>query len=79
MRAQLTAKLREAELELSINRAKLDQQNAKLERQQSELERREKSLASKYASVGQDGEPQQMGVLDRLTRHLGARKQSDTL
>ena len=77
LRAQLTEKLREAEVELSINRAKLDQRKAELERQQSELERREKSLANKYSNVNDT--PQRMGVLDRLTRHLGVRKQADSL
>ena len=77
LRAQLTEKLREAEVELSINRAKLDQRKAELERQQLELERREKSLADKYSNV--NGTPQRMGVLDRLTRHLGVRKQADSL
>ncbi len=79
LRAQLTEKLREAEVELSINRAKLDQRRAELERRQNELERREKSLASKYSSVDVDGTPQKLGVLDRLTRHLGVRKQADSL
>ncbi len=77
LRAQLTEKLREAEVELSINRAKLDQRKAELERRQTELDRREKSLDSKYANV--NGAPQKMGVLDRLTRHLGVRKEVDTL
>ena len=79
LRSQLTEKLREAEVELSINRAKLDQRKAELERRQTELDRREKSLASKYPTIGKDGTPQRMGVLDRLTRHLGVRKQSDSL
>jgi hypothetical protein len=77
LRSQLTEKLREAEVELSINRAKLDQRKAELERRQTELDRREKSLNSKYANV--NGAPQKMGVLDRLTRHLGVRKQADSL
>ena len=77
LRAQLTEKLREAEVELSINRAKLDQRKAELERRQTELERREKSFESKYDNV--NGTPQKKGVLDRLTRHLGVRKQVDSL
>lgn len=77
LRAQLTEKLREAEVELSINRAKLAQRKAELERRQTELDRREKSLDSKYLNV--NGAPQKMGVLDRLTRHLGVRKKVDTL
>jgi len=79
LRAKLIKKLREAEVELSINRAKMDQQRAKLERQQLELERREKSLASRYPTVDEDGVPQRMGVLDRLTRHLNTSKNPDTL
>ena len=74
LRANLTAKLRDAEVELSINRAKLDQRLAQLERQQAELERREKSLESKNS----DGTSQKSGVLDRLSRHIGAHKQSDS-
>ena len=79
LRAQLTAKLRDAEIEISINRAKLDQRKAELELRQTELDRREKSLNSKYANVDANGAPQQMGVLDRLTRHLGVRKKTDSL
>ncbi|MEM7786074.1 MAG: hypothetical protein AAF623_22190, partial [Planctomycetota bacterium] len=61
---------REAEVELSINRARLSQQKAELEEMQVELERREKQLLERQAeSKNSDGG--NGGMLSRMKRHLG--------
>lgn len=65
----LSSKLRDAEVELSINRAKLSQQWAALEERQFELEKREAHLESRYGEVD-DSTKKKMGILDRLSRHL---------
>jgi hypothetical protein len=71
LKTQLTSKLRDAEVELSINRAKLSQQWATLEQRQFEIEQRENNLKSKYANVSSTGETsKKQGMLDRLSRHL---------
>ncbi|MFT7633233.1 MAG: hypothetical protein ACI87E_004288, partial [Mariniblastus sp.] len=73
IKEELNAKLREAEIELSINRAKLSQQKAMLESKQVELDRRASSLDEKYAAI-QKAPKQRVGFLDRLSLHLGKEK-----
>ena len=68
LKEQLTSKLRDAEVELSINRAKLSQQWASLEQRQYEIAQREATFASKYGSLNEPAKKQ--GLLDRLSRHL---------
>lgn len=70
LKEQLTSKLRDAEVELSINRAKLSQQWASLEQRQFEVEQRENNLNNKYAKFKKGKPDQKQGILDRLSRHL---------
>ena len=76
LKEQLTAKLREAEIEMSINRAKLSQQRASLEQMQADLERREADLEAKLAQA-KTSKPvpahneKKRGMMDRWKRHLG--------
>ncbi len=71
LKTQLTSKLRDAEIELSINRAKLSQQWASLEQRQFEIEQRENNLKNKYSKLSNGGETdKKQGMLDRLSRHL---------
>lgn len=67
LKEQLTAQLREAEIELSINRAKLSQEWAALEQRETLLAQRESDLKSKYSPKDEEGKA---GLLDRFTRHL---------
>lgn len=69
LKSELNEKLREAEIELSIGRAKISQQQAEIASRQVELERRSDALESKLASYP-DGPARKSGFLDRLTRHL---------
>lgn len=69
LKAELNEKLREAEIELSIGRAKISQQQAEIASRQVELERRSEALESKLAAC-LDGPARKTGFLDRLTRHL---------
>ena len=69
LKAELNEKLREAEIELSIGRAKISQQQAEIASRQVELERRSEALESKLAACS-DGSARKTGFLDRLTRHL---------
>ena len=71
LKEELTSKLRDAEVEFSINRAKLSQLKAELDDRQVELERRTAALEEKYGDSGSGKKP---GFLDRLTRHLSLRK-----
>lgn len=71
LKNELTGKLREAEVELSINRAKLSQEWANLEQMKSELSQREAALSSKYR---QSKHNEKTGLLDRFTRHLSKKK-----
>jgi chromosome segregation ATPase len=76
LKEQLTAKLREAEIELSINRAKLSQQRASIEQMQADLERREAGLEAKLAQVKKtktspSNADKKRGMMDRWKRHLG--------
>jgi hypothetical protein len=69
LKSELNDKLREAEIELSIGRAKISQQQAEIASRQVELERRSEALESKLAACP-DGPARKAGFLDRLTRHL---------
>lgn len=69
LKSELNEKLREAEIELSIGRAKISQQQAEIASRQVELERRSEALESKLAAFP-DGPARKTGFLDRLTRHL---------
>lgn len=71
LKEELTSKLRDAEVEFSINRAKLSQLKAELDSRQVELERRAASLEEKY---GGTPSVEKSGFLDRLARHLSLRK-----
>ncbi|MFK7767662.1 MAG: hypothetical protein AB8B55_10615 [Mariniblastus sp.] len=73
LKQDLTSKLRDAEVELSINRAKLSQFKAKLEEKQVELDRQASAIEAKLAQSKQADEKK--GILWRLTRHL--RQQPD--
>ena len=68
---ELTAKLREAEIELSINRAKLSQQRASLEQLQADLERREAAVEEKLKQSKSGSSDKKGGLMDRWKRHLG--------
>lgn len=70
LKEQLTAQLREAEVELSINRAKLCKEWATLEQRATELGQRESALKSKYNDAESTTKH---GLLDRITRHLSRR------
>ncbi len=69
LKTELNEKLREAEIELSIGRAKISQQQAEIASRQVDLERRSEALESKLAACP-DGPARKTGFLDRLTRHL---------
>ena len=69
LKSELNEKLREAEIELSIGRAKISQQQAEIASRHVDLERRSEALESKLAACP-DGPSRKMGFLDRLTRHL---------
>ena len=75
LKEQLTSKLRDAEVELSINRAKLSQQWASLEQRQFEIAQRESMFANKYGSL--DEPTKKQGLLDRLSRHLSRKTDND--
>ena len=69
LKSELNEKLREAEIELSIGRAKISQQQAEIASRHVDLERRNEALESKLAACPA-GPSRKMGFLDRLTRHL---------
>lgn len=75
LKEQLTSKLRDAEVELSINRAKLSQQWASLEQRQFEIAQRESMFANKYGNLDEPAKKQ--GLLDRLSRHLSRKTDDD--
>jgi hypothetical protein len=75
LKEQLTSKLRDAEVELSINRAKLSQQWASLEQRQFEIAQRESMFANKYGSLDEPAKKQ--SLLDRLSRHLSRKTDDD--
>lgn len=76
LKEEWTNKVREAEIEVSINRAKLSQLEAELEERQVELDRRAKALEQKYGGYAiQTAAPtSKPSFLERLKLHLGGRK-----
>ena len=68
LKEQLKAKLREAEMELSINRAKVSQEKAAIERMQADLESREATVEAKLQQI-KSGDKK--GLMDRWKRHMG--------
>ena len=80
LKNELNSKLREAEVEVSINRARLSQERAEFERNLAELDRRSANLEAKLAAMttdndgnaGDDGDPEKStGFMDRFKRHMG--------
>lgn len=73
LKRDLNSKLRDAEVELSINRARLSQERAELEQKQSELEHRTADLEAKLRAKACDTDDQNKkgGFMNRFTRHLG--------
>ncbi|MEE2826395.1 MAG: hypothetical protein VYE64_07180 [Planctomycetota bacterium] len=72
LKAELHEKLREAEVELSISRAKIVQESAQLEEERRELEKRASQIEP---SSNTPMEGKKTSMLDRLSRHmLPARK-----
>ena len=69
LKEQLNAKLREAEVELSISRAKIAQQRAELDEEHVELDRRAKMIEEKFAAVAQ-APKRRMGLFKWLWHHL---------
>ncbi|MEL7497532.1 MAG: hypothetical protein AAFN77_07975 [Planctomycetota bacterium] len=74
LKKDLNSKLRDAEVELSINRAKLSQQRAELEQKQAELEQRAADLEARLASHSNDQGQKRESFMSRFTRHLGRGK-----
>ncbi len=70
LKDQLTSQLREAEIELSISRAKMSQRKAKLDQMQSDIERREKEMADGL----REGAGKSAGRSRLLNRWLNSRK-----
>ena len=71
---EMNLKLRNAEVELSIERAKLSQLEAELESKQVELERRDLALSQKYGDRdSHNQQEEQSNLLDRLKKHLTAK------
>ncbi|MDG1875303.1 MAG: hypothetical protein P8J27_15420 [Mariniblastus sp.] len=81
LKGELTSKLRDAEVELSIQRAKLSQLNAELDQKKTELDQREAQLAGKYDEYSKANAASSSSLLERLKRHLNAkdRKNLDRL
>ena len=76
LKRQLNSKIREAEVEMSINRARLMQERVEFERAQTELERRAAMLEAKLAaSTGNETEnvadESDDNMMGRFKRHLG--------
>ena len=74
LKRQLKSKIREAEVEMSINRARLMQERVEHERVQADLERRAATLEAKLAaSTGDDNEnsTEENNIMGRFKRHLG--------
>ena len=72
LKKQLTSQLREAEVELSISRARLSQQQSSMEQKVTELDRREEILKRKISQW--QSTQKKSGLLDRWARHLTFRK-----
>jgi len=76
IKKELNIKLRDAEVQLSIERAKLSQREAELESKQVELDRRDLELSEKFRGrAKRNGGPEveQTSLLDRLKKHLTAK------
>lgn len=81
IKQELNEKLRDAEVELSIERAKLSQLRAELDAKQTDLERRNKALNEKIVNrkinrpaLDSDSyEEDEISILDRLKKHLTAK------
>ena len=72
LKAELNSKLREVEVELSINRARLSQERAEFERNQADLDRRASKLDARLAAMNSDGDDDSDGdLMSRFKRHLG--------
>ena len=71
LKAELNSKLREVEVELSINRARLSQERAEFERNQAELDRRTAKLDAKLAAMNGDDDDGS-DLSSRFKRHLGS-------
>ena len=75
LKAELNSKIREAEVEMSINRARLMQERVEFERAQAELERRAAKLEAKLAANSGDddasADESDEGIMGRFKRHLG--------
>lgn len=73
LKKELNKKLRDAEVELSINRAKLSQQKAELEQRQAELEQKNADLEARLKSAQENGgnSGKKEGIMSRFARHLG--------
>ena len=69
LKEKLNDKLREAELELSISRAKIAQQKALFDEQQVELERRSKMIEEKFAAI-KNAPKRRMGFFKWIWHHL---------
>ena len=74
LKNELREKLRQAEMELSISRAKISRENAMLEERKAELEQMAERIRSQSRTDGQ--EPQKLSMLDRLNRHMKTLKRS---
>ena len=72
LKKELRQKLREAEMELSITRAKISQERAELDEKKNDLER----LAARVGENKETGSKKK-SMLERFSRHLGARKEED--
>jgi len=75
IKEELQAKLRDAEVELSIERAKFSQLSAELESKRVELDRRDSELTEKFTQRKNNSNSgqEQDGLLDRLKKHLTAK------
>lgn len=73
LKERLNAKLQDAEVELSIGRAKISQQQAELADDQVELDRRAKAIEEKYAAVAQ-APKRRVGFFVWLWIHLKPKK-----
>jgi len=74
LKEELREKLRQAEMELSISRAKISRENALLEERKAELDQLAKRLKTEFGSGNQ--QPQKISMLDRLNRHMQTLKRT---
>ncbi len=76
LKEQLNEKLREAEVELAINRARLSKEWASLEQQKATLVQREADWRSRQTSGdGSSAANTKKGILDRFARHMTKRNE----